>query len=162
MSEDDAGHLGPVPRPARPYQGHRAGVVTRFLASAVDFAVVVAVVALLYGGWAVLAFLWNPAGFTFPSAPRGTLLLAGAVVLVLYLTTGWATTGRTYGDHLLGLRVVTGRGEPLPVVTSALRALVCTVFPVGLLWCAVNRSNRSVADVLLRTSVVYDWVDRTR
>jgi hypothetical protein len=31
------------------------------------------------------------------------------------------------------------------------------VFPIGLLWTAVSRENRSLADLLLRTSVVYDW-----
>jgi uncharacterized RDD family membrane protein YckC len=31
------------------------------------------------------------------------------------------------------------------------------VFPVGLLWCAVSGENRSLADLLVRTSVVYDW-----
>ena len=38
------------------------------------------------------------------------------------------------------------------------RAMFCAVFPLGLLWTAVSRENRSVADLLLRTSVVYDWL----
>jgi hypothetical protein len=31
------------------------------------------------------------------------------------------------------------------------------VFPIGVLWVAVNRENRSVQDIVLRTSVVYEW-----
>jgi hypothetical protein len=31
------------------------------------------------------------------------------------------------------------------------------VFPAGLLWCAVNARNRSLQDIVMRTSVVYDW-----
>ena len=34
------------------------------------------------------------------------------------------------------------------------------LFPLGLLWCAVDGSRRSVQDVVLRTTVVYDWQPR--
>jgi hypothetical protein len=30
-------------------------------------------------------------------------------------------------------------------------------FPIGLLWVAVSRENRSAQDLALRTSVIYDW-----
>jgi uncharacterized RDD family membrane protein YckC len=82
------------------------------------------------------------------------------VLLTLYLATAWTTTGRTYGAHLLGVRVVSARGRRPPVVVALARALLCVLFPIGLLWCAVSPTNRSVQDVLLRTSVVYDWVER--
>jgi hypothetical protein len=36
------------------------------------------------------------------------------------------------------------------------RAVLCTLVPVGLLWVLVSRDNRSVQDLLLRTSVLYD------
>ena len=36
-------------------------------------------------------------------------------------------------------------------------AILCVVFPIGLLWCVVSEENRSVQDLLLRTSVIYDW-----
>jgi uncharacterized RDD family membrane protein YckC len=88
------------------------------------------------------------------------LLVIGAVVLGLYLTAAWATTGRTYGNHVLGLRVVDTRGQKLSLVLSLLRASFCVALPIGLLWCAVNSSNRSVQDVVLRTSVIYDWLER--
>ena len=38
------------------------------------------------------------------------------------------------------------------------RALLCVFLPVVLLWVVVSPENRSGADVLLRSSVVYDWV----
>jgi hypothetical protein len=34
------------------------------------------------------------------------------------------------------------------------------LFPILLLWVAVSRQNRSVQDLVLRTSVVYDWTAR--
>jgi len=40
------------------------------------------------------------------------------------------------------------------------RAVVCAVFPLGLLWCAVDRKRRAIHDLLLRTRVVYDWIPR--
>jgi hypothetical protein len=33
--------------------------------------------------------------------------------------------------------------------------VLCTLFPIGLLWVLVSRENRSVQDLMLRTSVVY-------
>ena len=58
---------------------------------------------------------------------------------------------------MIGLRVVGRGGRPLGFTAALARAVVCAVFPLGLLWTAVSRENRSVADLLLRTSVVYDW-----
>jgi uncharacterized RDD family membrane protein YckC len=102
-------------------------------------------------------FLWSPSSFHFPEPPGGVLLLVGAGVLFTYLTASWVTTGRTYGDHLLGLRVVNFRGERLRLAGASARAALCVVFPIGVLWVLLSPANRSVQDVLVRTSVVYDW-----
>jgi hypothetical protein len=40
---------------------------------------------------------------------------------------------------------------------GALRAAFCVAFAVGVFWVLVSSSNRSVQDVVLRTSVIYDW-----
>ena len=63
--------------------------------------------------------------------------------------------GRTYGDRLLGLRVADDRGTRLGWKRCVTRAALCTIFPIGLVWVLVSQENRSVQDVLLRTSVVY-------
>ncbi len=86
---------------------------------------------------------------------------AGLVVLVVYLTAAWSTTGRTYGCHVMGVRVVNFRGRRLRVAGALVRAVLCAVFPVGLFWCAASRGHRSLQDILLRTSVVYDWQPRS-
>jgi uncharacterized RDD family membrane protein YckC len=31
------------------------------------------------------------------------------------------------------------------------------VFPIGLMWVLVSSRNRSVADIILGTAVIYDW-----
>lgn len=153
--------VSPVPREARPYQGRRAGLVTRMAAAVIDAGVVGVVLLFGYLGWAGLAFMVDPLGFRFPD-PAALLSLTWAfVVLVVYLTAAWTIGGRTYGDHIMGLRVVRSGGRPMRLSGAFVRALFCAVFPIGLLWCAGSREHRSVQDVVLRTSVVYDWQPRT-
>ena len=146
-----------VPPEARPFQGARAGLVSRSLASVVDFALVALILLAGYLGVAALRFLWNSRTFSFPTLPSGLLLVLGGSVATAYFTGSWLTTGRTYGGHLLGLRVLGPHGRPLRLGGALVRAVLCTTFPIGLLWVAVSRENRSMHDVLLRTSVVYDW-----
>jgi uncharacterized RDD family membrane protein YckC len=149
-----------VPAEARPFQGQRAGIVTRTVANVVDFSLVVGVIAGGYAAWAAVTFLINPTRFSFPEPSFLLLLLCYGVLLFVYLTVSWATTGRTYGDHLLGLRVVNFRGERMRWPGAVVRAAFCVVLPIGLYWAVLSRTNRSVQDTVLRTSVLYDWTRR--
>jgi uncharacterized RDD family membrane protein YckC len=149
--------LSVIPPAARGLQGRRAGLVSRLLANTVDFGVAAGIVAGAYAGVAALRFLWNSRSFTFPAPGFGFVVIAGSVVLVLYLAACWTASGRTYGDHLLGLRVVSRQGRRLRPVPALLRAGLCVLFPIGLFWIVVSRDNRSAQDVVLRSSVVYDW-----
>jgi uncharacterized RDD family membrane protein YckC len=146
-----------VPNRAQPLQGHRSGIVSRLLADGVDVAVVAAVLALGYAGVSVARFLWRSWAFTFPTPSFLRMLALGALTSVLYLTATWATTGRSYGKHVLGLRVVGPMGR-LRLGGALLRSVLCVVFPIGILWVALSPQNRSLQDVVLRTSVVYDWL----
>ena len=141
---------------------NRAGFVSRASADVVDALLVSVVTALIVVVGAVMAALFTASSFAFPRP--GTFAASGAlsVAYLVYLAVFWATTGRTPGKHVAGLRVVTSRGEPLPVPRAVARALVCLVFPVGLLWILVSRRNLAVHDVLLRTAVIYDWRPRQR
>ena len=147
-----------LPKEARPFQGRRAGLATRVLAGAIDGVVLLALFSGGYAVWAAAVFLWSPAGFSFPTPSRPGVVVAGYLLAIAYLTLCWRMSGRTYGDQLIGLRVVGRGGRPLGLATALARATFCAVFPLGLLWTAVSRENRSVADLLLRTSVVYDWL----
>jgi uncharacterized RDD family membrane protein YckC len=149
--------VSPIPREARPYQGHRAGVVTRVAASAIDALVVVAVLLVGYAAFSVARFVLHPQAFTFPPASPWSSLGSGLAVLVVYLAVAWSTTGRTYGGRVMGLRVLDHRGRRLRPVRALLRSLFCAFVPIGLLWCVVSRDNLSVQDLFLRTAVVYDW-----
>jgi uncharacterized RDD family membrane protein YckC len=136
--------------------GAMAGVVTRSVAAAVDVAVVVLVAVVLDLGAAGVRFAASPVDFSWPEpSPRLTVGVLLAVA-VGYLAAGWAMAGRTYGERLLGLRVLSTRRELLGWVRSTVRAVVCVVWPIGLLWCAVDRRRASVADLVARSVVVYD------
>jgi uncharacterized RDD family membrane protein YckC len=143
--------------PSRPGQAARtAGIVTRTLAAVLDGGVVVA----LMGGTLVLVaglrFFVSPVAFRWPSPSWPQSLAVGVLLAVAYLTVGWATSGRSLGGAVLGLRVRGMGGRPLGWLRSFVRAALCVVFPVGLLWCGVSRRRLSLQDLLLRTVVVYD------
>jgi uncharacterized RDD family membrane protein YckC len=149
--------LRDVPASARDYQGHRAGIVSRLGAAVVDVVVVAAVLAAAWVGVFCVRFALDSRHASLPSPGREATVSIASGFAVVYLAACWWTTGRTYGDHLLGLRVVGMRGHRPGVLLATLRAVGYVVFPIGLLWTAVSRQNRSVQDLVLRTSVIYDW-----
>jgi uncharacterized RDD family membrane protein YckC len=152
--------LSAIPKEARDFQGQRAGIVTRVVAAAIDTALIAVVLLGAYLGAAGLVFLLDPRHFTFPDTKLFRSLLLGAILLGLYLTVAWAVNGRTYGNLLMGLRVVGRTGGNVRWVQSALRAVFYVVFPIGLLWVVLDPRQRSIQDRVLATSVVYDWKPR--
>jgi uncharacterized RDD family membrane protein YckC len=132
-----------------------AGVVTRVLAACVDLVTVVVAAVLLDLAAAGVRFVWSPATFRWP---QPTVAVSGSVIMgigVLYLSVAWATTGRTYGERLLGLRVLSTRLTRLGWTRAILRAITCVVFPVGLVWSAFSSQRYSLQDIVFRTVVVY-------
>ncbi|HET6666638.1 MAG TPA: RDD family protein [Intrasporangium sp.] len=146
-----------VPVGAQSMQGHRAGIVTRLLAGAVDFVVAVLGVGLGYLTVLAIRYVMSPRTFRLLEPGFGLLLICLLWLLTAYLTLAWGTTGRSYGARLLGLRVVDAHGRRLRPSVALLRALLCVFVPIVVFWVVVSRENRSAADVLLRTSVIYDW-----
>jgi uncharacterized RDD family membrane protein YckC len=139
--------------------GRPAGIVSRALAVAIDLCVV-----MVMGGGVLLTvagvrFVLSPVSFRWPAPSWALSLLVGAVLATGYLTVAWATTGRTYGAAVLGLRVRSAGGGPLGWTRAGLRAALCVMFPPGLLWVVVSPRRRSVQDVMLLSVVVYDWRD---
>lgn len=150
-------HVDPIPADARVFQGQRAGVVTRTVAGAVDYALVAVVVVATWVSIGVIRFLADPRTVAWPQWSLLTVTLIGWAYLFVYLTIGWWTSGRTFGSWLMGVRVVNFRGERLTIVVAVVRSAFCVVFPLGLFWCVVSGGNRSVQDVVLRTSAIHDW-----
>lgn len=162
-----------LPTDAIRFQGERAGLVSRAVAAFLDFLLIFAIVLGTIAVIWMLSFIVapiNPADLSGSAAVQtvadrqrripqvGLMIVYGYVLNVLYWTAFWALSGRTVGNLLMGLRVVNRKGDHPGWLLSLLRAMFCTIFPVGLLWVAVSKSNRSVQDTVLRTSVIYDWV----
>jgi uncharacterized RDD family membrane protein YckC len=138
-------------------QGRRAGIVSRTIAGAIDLLVVAAMLVLAYLGVNAVRFILRPERFVWPGP---SIILSSSVtvlLLVLYLGIGWSETGRTAGKQVMGLRLVDRRGEPVSLWPAVVRAALCVMFPLGLAWCAIDRRSRSLQDVLMGTSVLYDW-----
>jgi uncharacterized RDD family membrane protein YckC len=146
-----------VPAAARPFQGRTAGIVSRVTANMIDVSVGAAALAGLYAGWAGLLFLRRGRDFTFPTVSWSTAILIFGLVMVLLFATSWRGNGRTPGDRVLGLRVVTTRGGRLGWVRAVVRAVLAVLFPLLLLWAAISREQRSVHDLVMGTKVIYDW-----
>ena len=137
-----------------------AGIVTRSLAAFVDILVVLVLLAVLWAAFAAALFLARPAHFTAPSPDWSEIGFAGSVASVIYLAVGWATTGRTVGAQVMGLRVLDHHGRRLGWWRSTARAVGYVVFPLGLAWSIVDRRRRSLQDLVVASSVVYDWLPR--
>lgn len=158
----DAGEPGleadtSVPKDARAYQGHRAGFFSRIVASVIDLLSVIVIVVLFNLSAAFIRMLIEHVqGVNIPKL--GWSVAIGTFLIWLLWTYAWATTGRSLGMRIMGLRIINSSGDRVRLPIAALRSIFCIVFPLGLLWVIVSPANRSVQDVVLRTSVIYDWV----
>ena len=146
-----------LPSQVEASQGRSAGLVSRTVADAVDLVVTIVFVLVAYLGVSALWFILRPRVFRWPEPGATNLSAFAALVFVLYLAAGWSATGRTIGKQVMGLRAVRRNGTRIGAARALVRALLCTLFPVGLLWCAIDPEHRAVHDLLLGTAVVYDW-----
>ncbi|RSO09038.1 RDD family protein [Streptomyces sp. WAC 06783] len=146
----------PADGPAR-FQGRAAGLVSRTVAAIADILVVLglAVLADLFAGAVRFLVLGPP--FAPPKLSDWLTGVLGFALTVGYLAVSWTVTGQTVGARLMGLRVVRRPGRPLGVGRALLRAVLCVVFPLGLFWTPLSRRDASVADLVVRSAVVYDW-----
>lgn len=136
--------------------GHRqAGVVSRSVAAVIDLLFVGVVLGALYVGLILTRLMVNPSTFSFPTLNGvfSTAVMFG--VAVFYLTVCWVVSGCTVGAVTMGLRVTGRRGGRLSPLIALIRAGACVLFPVGLLWVAVDSRRRSLQDVVLGSRVVY-------
>ena len=145
-----------IPERARNIQGMTAGFTSRFISVLIDIAVIAVFVLCSYGLWIFMRYVLS-VFYDLPQLSGVPFLIIGYALMWFYWTWSWATGGKTLGNLLMGLRVQMISGGSLSLGPSALRALFSVAFPVGLAWAIINRNNRSVQDIVLRTQVVYDW-----
>ena len=142
----------------RTLRGGRAGFITRMSAALIDGLLVIGVWIAIIGTIAVARFMISPRkGIRLPHLPSWATLLCVGLLAVAMLTFMWATTGRSVGDQVLGLRVVRAHGGKVGWLRSLVRAVCYVVLPVGLVVAAFDRRNRSLQDFIAGTAVLYDW-----
>ena len=159
-SAPDKPRVEVVPAEARGIQGNPAGLISRTIANILDLGLVFAFVAATYVAWAGVKLLWQGRDFTRPTPGFARAFAFATVVHIVYFAVAWTTSGRTFGNRLMGLRVVGRSGRTLALGWAAIRALLCVYLPFGLLWAGIDRRHRSVQDLILRTSVIHDWLIR--
>jgi uncharacterized RDD family membrane protein YckC len=121
---------------------------------------VVLVLCVYVGGVVVASIAWDlffSKSVSVAVPPHWLNELTVWIVLVVYLTAGWGSAGRTLGKQMMGLRVVRSDGSRLRFWRAFLRAVLCATFFPVLLLALVNRRNRGLEDVVFGTVVAYDW-----
>ena len=146
-----------VPHMAQDFQGLRAGIVSRLAANVIDVIVIVIITFTGYMCVASAKFMLDPRNFSFPPLRMAWFVIVCGALLFLYFLISWTSSGRTLGDRLMGLRVVNHHGLILHWTGAGLRAAFCVALQVGLFWSIISRQNRSIQDLVMRTSVIYDW-----
>jgi uncharacterized RDD family membrane protein YckC len=136
-----------------------AGIVSRGLAAVIDLVVVLVVMGAMYIGLVLAHLVFSPTAFSLPSLNAVFSSMVAFAVAVLYLAGCWAVSGCTAGAVAMGLRVVGRRSQRVGPVVGLIRAITCVLFPVGLLWVAVDRNRRSLQDIVFRTRVYYSRPD---
>ncbi|HEU4425398.1 MAG TPA: RDD family protein [Pilimelia sp.] len=133
-----------------------AGVVSRTVAFVVD----VVIVGTIAGGTVLfvelIGFVMGAQARDLARALVPVFVAAVPALLAFYGMFFWAMAGRTPGMALLGIRVVTTTGrQRISWLSALIRAVTLTLFPIGALWCVVDRRCQGVHDKLARTTVVH-------
>ena len=134
-----------------------AGAATRAVALAIDVAIAQVIV---FAGGAILALVSSLVGDVRLDT-LGKLLAAVAwiVVVATYFVLFWSTAGQTPGMRLMGLRVMTQRGDHPGVARSVIRVigLGLAIVPLflGFLPVLVDARRRGLHDFLAGTVVLY-------
>lgn len=132
-----------------------AGIVSRGLAAVIDLIVVLLLMSATYVGLILVRLIYSPSAFSLPAVDAVFSTLITFAVAVLYLTGCWAVSGRTAGHVTMGLRVVGRRSLRVHALVALLRAVACVLFPIGLVWVALDKQRRSLQDIAFRTRVIY-------
>ena len=129
-----------------------AGVGSRFIAAAIDFAIQVTLVGLA----AVVFLLYGVGGAVGP----GLFSIAVFLVFFVYdVAFEVLSGGRTPGKRWTGLRVVRAGGQPVNFVTSAIRNLIRPVdflpsaYLLGIASILATRRNQRLGDLAAGTVV---------
>ena len=146
-------------------QGRRAGFPTRVVADVIDILIAFGIFVLIYSGLSILWDFFNSDTIQIKVQSPGINASGMWLTAVIYLTLGWASTGRSIGKQVMGLRVVRRDAKPLRPSQALARSLICVTFYWLVMWSVLfSRRNAGIHDMICKTVVVYDWIpsDDTR
>ena len=156
--------MAPPPVARLGFQGHFAGLASRFVAYLVDIGIATGVFTLAVAGTAfVVSILTNHS----VSWNRTNIVVAVLYFgwLFLYFAYSWGASGRTLGMAALGVKVVSADGADATARQAVIRTLAFPLsflfFGLGFLGIVVQRDRRALHDLIAGTAVVYSWDARS-
>jgi uncharacterized RDD family membrane protein YckC len=143
-------------------QGRLAGFPSRVLADVIDVAIAFAIFVAIYSGISIIWDFFNSDTIQISVQSPGINASGMTLTAIIYFTLGWASTGRTIGKQIMGLRVVCRDGTPLRTGRALGRAFLCVIFWYLVMWTVlISRRNAGIHDMICKTVVVYDWIPET-
>ena len=150
----------PPPAARESLQGHYAGFASRFAAFVVDLVVLSGIFVLVLAAINFMASVLTGESIHFNRA-NTWVVVAYAVWAFIYFAHFWGLNGKTAGEALFGLQVVTTDGGDV----SGRRAIGRTLaFPLsflilclGFLGILLSDQRRALHDAIAGTVVIYCW-----
>lgn len=150
----------PAPAGLVSAQGNYAGAVSRLFAFLADLVVSTCAFALGLAITSLAAQVVTGHSVNWNRSNIVVVIIFGAWEF-FYFGYSWATSGRSFGMAVLGVRVVRADGASLEPWRGFLRSLV---FPLSFLFCGlgflgilVDRRHRALHDLIASSAVVYAW-----
>src|SRR5215471_6084065 len=156
------GRTTPAPPPAAQenLQGHYAGVASRFLAFAVDVAVLTGAFILIMAAVNFVASFVTGKTVNFNRSDTW-VVVAYVVWAFVYFAHWWGLNGKTPGGGLFGVQVLTEDGRDVSGRRAIGRALAFPlsflIFCLGFLGILLGDRRRALHDVIAGTVVAYSW-----
>jgi uncharacterized RDD family membrane protein YckC len=142
-------------------QGNYSGAVSRLAAFALDLVIGYGLftLALAAVNFSASIVLGHPVHWSRSNSV--VVAVISGVWLLVYFAYCWATTGKTPGMSLLGIRVVRADGAHAEPWRAVVRTLILPI-SVALFWLSlplvlVQRAHRAPHDLVAGTAVVYAW-----
>jgi uncharacterized RDD family membrane protein YckC len=143
-------------------QGRRAGIVSRGIALSIDFLVVLVGYPVIMWGIGIVQGLVRFEQPSYPDLPNGLTVAIYVVWSWGYFAVSWFVGGRTIGQALLGLRVVSRGKRRVGPIRAAIRTwmMFLTLFIVGPVWLLLSKRRLAIHDIAAHTQVVHDTAPR--
>jgi uncharacterized RDD family membrane protein YckC len=154
-------------------KGEFAGFASRFVAFAIDLALVLVAAGII--NWVIIAALGlvginviGPASNANTNIGRIIIIISKIVLvampivlLISYWMIFWTVTGQTIGKRIMGVRIVRMDGQRMKARNSVRRIIMYFVsmipFFLGFLVILIDDERRGWHDKVAKTCVIYAW-----